>query len=462
MDSQQISDEAFWKKQEKRREHRLGQPCCTQSGMSWTMINMPGNFAVVVHGEQDCLNCFHHHTGKSSVQFYSTRLTDSQLTMGTTDEPLRQCLDLIALEERPDFILVLGTCPVEVIGSVFSDVVQEVSQRTGVPMIPLRTSGLRLSSQQEMLDWLYQTLVSLNIPKPPRDYQYDISIAQRKLKSLWKKHFKIEPIFPSLSPLDSSSEVTINLIGVPSGRHPEIEWICQSLGISVQASFPEKASTDDWLRMREAEHSFVVDPGMFPRLIAALESFDQLIHEIPFPMGLEASMQIIEKIAFVCHKEEQARQLLEPLRDILHRTTQPYYQAWKGKKFAVVTRMRNSYQLQSVSHNGLGHLPAILEMGMPVSLLIQGAPDPKIRDSYQEILAKQGFSIPFYIFSSPFELEILLNEHQFDGICVADQGRHAAHASGTPLIDPGELQSGLIGVKENAQLIEKQFRRGRV
>ena len=59
-------DEAFWRRQEKRRERGMGQPCCTQSGVSWSMIDVPGDFAVVVHGEYDCTNCFHHHIGRSA------------------------------------------------------------------------------------------------------------------------------------------------------------------------------------------------------------------------------------------------------------------------------------------------------------------------------------------------------------------------------------------------------------
>ena len=98
------------------REKQLGQPCCTQSGMSWTMIDMPGNFAVVIHGESDCLTCFLHHTGRSTHRIYSTRLTEEMLTTGRTEKALRTCLELIAAEERPELVLVLGTCPVEVIG----------------------------------------------------------------------------------------------------------------------------------------------------------------------------------------------------------------------------------------------------------------------------------------------------------------------------------------------------------
>ena len=101
-----VSDEQFWKKQQRRRDRQLGQPCCTQSGMSWSMIDMPGNFAVVIHGEYDCVNCFHHQRGQSAIQYYSTRLTEAQLTTGRTEEPLRRCLELIAERQQPEGVVV--------------------------------------------------------------------------------------------------------------------------------------------------------------------------------------------------------------------------------------------------------------------------------------------------------------------------------------------------------------------
>ena len=52
----EAADEAFWQKQEARKRGLLGQPCCTQSNMSWAMMDVPGDFAVVVHGEFDRAN----------------------------------------------------------------------------------------------------------------------------------------------------------------------------------------------------------------------------------------------------------------------------------------------------------------------------------------------------------------------------------------------------------------------
>jgi len=383
-------------------------------------------------------------------------LTDAQLTMGTTDEPLKQCLELIADEEKPDFVLVLGTCPVEVIGSVFNDVVLDVSKRTGIPMIPLKTSGLRLSSQQEMLDWLYQTLASLDIEKAV-EASNGKATAQRGLRALWRRHFGIEAEFGE-SP---DAHLKVNLLGLPPGRHPEMKWLLEGMGIHVQGCYPVNASADDWLRIRQATHTFVVDPGMFPRLLECLRSNGQEIHEIPAPIGSRHCLEAIDTIAKACGRQEQANRLTAPIREQLEAEARTLKQDWAGKRFAVVTRMRNSYQIQSVSSYGLGHLPAFLDTGMAVSLLIQGAPDQSVQDSYREILDAMGFSIPFHMFSSPFELEELLKKHRFDAICVADQGRHAARNAETPSIDPNRLQPGLCNVLSNLKLIDDCLSRGR-
>ena len=124
------SDEAFWKTQEVRQKGVLGQPCCTQSKMSWALVHMPGNFALVIHGEQDCLNCFHHHTGAGATNVFSTRLTEYQITSGNTQRPLEHLLNMIVTQREPDAIVVLGTCPVEVIGDRFETVVDRVSEET--------------------------------------------------------------------------------------------------------------------------------------------------------------------------------------------------------------------------------------------------------------------------------------------------------------------------------------------
>jgi hypothetical protein len=235
----------------------MGQPCCTQSGVSWSMIDVPGEIAVVVHAEFDCVNCSHHHVGRSAVRFYSTRLSEGALTRGLTREPLERCLEQIAAARPPDLVLVLGTCPVEVIGDAFHEVVEEACARTGVRMVALRTSGLKLTSRREMLDWLYSTLAAACPP--------------------------------------TGAPSGLALFGLPGPRRgrPEPVAVLARAGFSVQACLPRGADSSDWRGLRGAARTVLVDRSMFPRLVAGLEADGQVITEVPTLLELGLDVELL-------------------------------------------------------------------------------------------------------------------------------------------------------------------------
>ena len=102
-------DEGFWQDVEARVKSNLGQPCCTLSGISSGLITMPGDFAVVIHGEHECASCFHH-VGPS-VDRFSAGLNEADFTSGETRDKLEECLELVVEEVNPKVIFVLGACP---------------------------------------------------------------------------------------------------------------------------------------------------------------------------------------------------------------------------------------------------------------------------------------------------------------------------------------------------------------
>ena len=439
-------DEAFWKTQERRREKRLGQPCCTQSGISWSMIELKGRFAVVVHGEKDCLNCFHHHRGESSVQFYSTRLTDAQLTMGDTEEVLEQCLSLIVEEEKPELILVLGTCPVEVVGARFYETVDVVSSKTDIPIIALRTSGLKLSSQQEMLDWLYSTLASLD--SEPRELS-GLPEERRKLDLLWKRYFSIRPReFPLLE------EKEINIIGLSENRFPELKWILNYLGFQVQI-FPEKASLDDWRQIKHATHSFMLDIEMFPKLKRVLEEWKQRILPIPPPFGLSSTVIALQRICEEHSRQKELGVFLDDILPLLREERQKMRAYCTGKSMALVIRMRNSNRIQAIALQGLGLYWMFEELGYDIHILIQGATDAAVQDAYAQNIKDYGIQAKCTVFSSPFELRKTLQTENFELICIADQGIEAARGTKAKIVQPEQFQIGLWGAFENWKLLRR-------
>lgn len=445
----QEKDEAFWQKQQKRREKRLGQPCCTQSGISWSMMHIPGRFAVIVHGEKDCLNCFHHHTGVSSHQFYSTRLSDAQLTMGTTEEALRECVSLIAKEQRPELILVLGTCPVEVIGANFLETVEDLSQEIDIPIIALKTSGLKLSSQSEMLDWLYEVLAGLD--QKPRIQTINPKDTQ-KLRILWKRAWGI--VLPESYP---EAGYSINLFGLPASRTADLSWIFSFLGIHT-LSFPEQASLDNWKQLQAAKATFLTDTAIFPRFLKKMAASGAPAIEIPVPVGLESTEKMLLNIARFCERESEAKTLLQQILPRLNTELREIQKQYEGKTFALILRMRNTVQLDAIAQGGLGMIPFVRELGGRLTLYIQGAPDPEVKEAYQRILQEKGIQLPFFIFSSPYSLSEMLKQEQYSLVFGPDQGAQAAARAGRAYLDFGNLTSGFSGLRKNWTLVAEAMK----
>jgi hypothetical protein len=417
-----IDDEPFWRNQERRRERQLGQPCCTQSGISWTLIDMPGRFAVVVHGEYDCVNCFKHNAGRNSWQYFSTRLSEGQLTSGETAEPLRRCLELIVEHDAPDAIVVLGTCPVEVIGDQFQTVVDAVSEETQVPMVALHTSGLKLSTQQDMLDWCFDTLAGLGaVPATP----------------------------PSKS--------GVALLGMPSDARgsAEIKMVLEGTDLDFQGSFPRGATLQDWKHLPNAQHVLVSDHAMFPRLMGRLEQTAGRITEAPLPYGLEQSMEVYDLLGSMTSGSLSPH--LETLRKRAEEEVATFREQWGGARMALGIRMHNSNQFDMVARGGLGHVRLFTELGLDVTLLIQGSPDPSMQAVWKKLLAEHGVHLPFDVFPGPYAVGDCLAKGEYQLACVADWMHHQASDTGIPIVFSHQLRSWLGGVVHNIRHLNRKL-----
>ncbi len=423
------------------------------------MIDMPGNFAVVIHGEYDCVNCFHHHVGRSAWRYYSTRLTEQMLTTGRTEEALRTCLELIAAEERPDAVIVLGTCPVEVIGDQFGPVVKDVSERTGIPMVPLRTSGLALSSQQQMLDWLFVTLAELP-PGPLVDRHWQREVALSTMALLFEGHAGGSSSAAALDrlrqlpPPTAGGGVRINLLGLPAthGQLPEPFVLLPPAGVQVAGAFPDGASLDEWRGIRHATHTVVADRTMYPRLLERLEAgFGQQVIEVPLPIGLGPSRRVYAAIGQAAGVVEAVDEVLAPWVARAEAALASARQALTGKRVAVTIRMLANYQVDNLAYDGLGEVEALQEMGLDVEIFVQGAPEHL--GAYREELAERGLRQRIHVFGGPWILADRLREVGVDLVVASDTVRSEAQAAGIAMLRTRSLGAWLGAVPDNVEKV---------
>jgi len=432
-------DEGFWQDVEARTKGNLGQPCCTLSGISFGLITMPGDFAVVIHGEHECAACFHH-VGPSVDQFYCVGLNEDDFTSGETRDKLRDCLEVVAKETKPDVIFVLGACPVEVIGDRFETTVEEISQATGIPMVSLHTSGLKVGSQAAMLDWMFETLASL----PPVDRE----------KMAWissEKAFFMENHVQHMARLPPK-EKTLNLIGLPEWRKGTIpEWyhVFSEVGLNVIGNLPYGANLDVWRSLQHASATFVADRRLYPKMFNVLEGFGQEIVEVPLPIGVKQTNGFYEIIGRHFGLEKEIKEAVAERKAKAVAELEKFSGRVNGIHMAMGLRMLNNYRADQLAYEGLGDVEAIKEMGFDLKLLVQGPPEDRFRARFEETFNQLGCTLPFDIFPEPWGISKRLKEGGYEAAYLADHCRNEAREANVPMVVSRELQPFYDGVRAN-------------
>ncbi|MCB9680466.1 MAG: hypothetical protein H6733_03270 [Alphaproteobacteria bacterium] len=420
-------DEAFWQAQENRKRGFLGQPCCTQSKMSWALMDLPGDLAVVVHGEFDCLNCFHHHTGTAAWRFYSSRLSDLQLTTGDTQRPLEHLLRLIVAGRAPKAIVVLGTCPVEVIGDRFETVAQRVATSTGTPVLALHTSGLKMTSLTDCQDWLFESLAGL----PQRDV-------------------------PAREPAGARR---VNLLGLPDAAREPLD-VAAALGLTVNGFYPHGADLDAWQAVRHADVTVAVDQRVFPRLTRALaDGYGQRVVDVPLPIGVQATRAFHAAVAEAFGLADRVDAVLGERLTTAHAQVVQFRRDFGGARLAQAIRVLNTSAVDRLVQDGLGELSHLQELGFDVTLMIQGPPEEGPR--FVERLRARGVDLPAVPFGGPYDFGKELERGGFDVVIASDSYRNTTRRAGLPFLASRSLHPWLEGVSHNLAVLGDLVAQGR-
>lgn len=457
-------DDPFWERQEARLSGRLGQPCCTLSGMCTLLGRMGGDFAVIIHGERDCGNSFVHHTADSAHQFFCTCLTEDQVTAGRVDAPLERCLRLVLEELAPEAILVLGTCPITMIGVDPGPVVERVAASTETPIVLLRTGGLKLSTQSDMVDWLYASLAGLP-QRAPDPEAWRLQVASR-LKETVAELLSEGTLAPDevRADVERALEVPpasrcVNLIGLPAlgVRASELEPALRSAGIHVRGLYPFEADLRGWRSITHAAVNVVADRRLYPRLLKLLETQHAMpTVEVPLPIGLGQSVRFYRAIGDFFDATDVLDRALASIREAAQAQVDAFRARTASTRVAMGIRMLNNYQVDQLAYEGLGDVEALSELGFHLTLLVQGPPEQRAR--FEEMLSDLGVDLPFYVFPNPWNLAPLLAEGDYQVALLADHSWEEAQKAGVPMIRSRALAPLLAGVEPNLNLLTELLR----
>jgi nitrogenase molybdenum-cofactor synthesis protein NifE len=416
-------DEAFWKEQEGRVAGRMAQPCCSLAGMANLLARLRGDFAVVVHGENDCLNSFLQYEGGAASRFYCTRVSQAQFVSGKSAAALSECLELLIAQRSPRAVFVLGTCLTDMISDDLAAVAGAAQRRTGTPVFALRTGGLQAGSQAEALDWLFATLASL--PQSPRT---------------------------------GGSRSRVNLIGLPpleGGAAGEFAGLLDAAGLAVNGSYPGDGCLEDWEKVSHAGRSFVVDRSLYPRFLERLAASGLPAIEVPLPVGLRATLRFCASLSRVTGRARRVAAAVAADLRRAERRLQAFRKRFGGMRLALGLRMVNDYRVDNLAYAGAGEAGLFLDAGFEVTLLIQGPTDARSRQVFQERLERQGWRLPFHVFPDPCALSPLLREGRFDLACLADHARGEARRAGIPMIQNRSMGLFLRAIPANLDYLER-------
>lgn len=415
------SDEEFWRRNEGYFTERLGQPCCTLAGISSLLAHMPGEFAVVVHGEMDCLNNFSHAKGVSLPRFYCTNITQKEFSSGDTARPLRECLEAVISERRPKAIFILSMCLMEMIHDDFPAVAAEVSKRFGVPIVALRTSGLQVVSQAEYTDAFYLRLAGLFEAPPARE--------------------------PGL----------VNIVGLPRlepAEKEELGRVLKLAGLRLNASFPEEGSLEHWRLLRSAEANLIVDGPLYPKFVEGLAGLGMACEDVPLPVGLASTRSFFTALGRRGGRAPEVEPSVIQMMEAASRKVAAFREQFSGLRLAAGLRMSNFSAPGQLALDGLAEIEAFVEMGFDVTLLVQGPPERKARGRFQDHLQGLGWSRPMMVFAEPNELPAFLGSGRFDAAYLGDHARGYAHDAGIAFIESG-LRPFFSGMEANVRRVAR-------
>jgi hypothetical protein len=412
-----------------RAQARLNQVVCTLEGMATLLQATPGNFAVVIHGDRDCVNVLvpgMDHPG--AERFFCTNLTEAQAVAGRTRDPLRTCLEAVCTGLEPDVVFVLGTCLTAVIGDVVEPVVREVSESSGVSVVALSGAGMRFVSQSTILDRF--ACLMLDACEP------------------------IDTCESASAATAGADPTSINLLGF----HPGGEVLAQlaQLGVTVNAILDLGTTVADWRRLPAAALNLVLDPGLYPEALTQAEQrFGVRPLEVTYPLGARATSAFFGQVLGAVPTVADPAPVLREAEAEAMRVVAEAREKIRGKRLGYnIGSMKNLRPL-TLAREGLIDLASFEELELDVTILVQGDDRPERLTAVRETLEGFGCTAPLAVFSDTVFFGELCRSSRCELVYASDHLRDQARQAEVGHLESGALKPGYGAVEHNIQRIVK-------
>lgn len=419
------------RKGSKRRAGELAQPSCSLVGLGSLFAQTAGDFAVIVHGDPDCANpflkVFPHRLVPDledvylgTHRFYCSDLSEIDVAAGKGTQRLLECARVVLKQAKPARLFLIGTCLSEMVGEDLDIVAQEVEEAVGVPTIGLSAGGLRLKTQAQLLDRFGQLMLE-----------------------------------PSLAAGPSTGPGVTMLGYAPLRRweREEFQSLLNAMGAPLVAELPGRASEEQWAAGAKASLLVVSDSDAWPGVTDLLAGNGTKILESPPPVGAAAATRFFDSINKAVDGTGGHTDQFAELWDRAGASMAPQADRLRGRKVAYCIGSIKNYEAGQLALEGLGDIPAFVDLGMEVEVLVQERDDQQSHERVQRNLAALGIDLPYRNFNDPGVLGEALKAGDFDLAYCQDHLKGQAMQAGLPYVRFGAMRPGAAGMVTNSLIL---------
>lgn len=401
-----------------RAAARLDQVVCTLEGMAALLQDTPGDFAVVVHGDRDCLGVLVQgmdHPG--AERFFGTQLSEVEAVAGHGVARLRECLEAVCAAPAPPVVFVLGTCLSALLGEDDTEVARAVGRASGVEVVPLGGAGMGFVTQGEILD-----------------------------------RFGCLMLDAAAAGSGGAASGGLGLVGFDPG--PEVRDQLARLGVTLRAVLGRGAPLGEWLRLPAGRAHGVLDAALYPGLLARLrEAHGQQTVELPFPVGSRATDRFFAALRPFFGAGAPDSEVLGAPAEAARRAVAEGRRRSSGARLGFNLGSMKNLDPRTLARAGLGDLEVFEELGFEPVLLVQGDDRPDRQAALREALRGLGCRAPFAIFRDTVFFGELCRAEGCDLVYASDHLREQAEAAGVGLLPIGALAPGYGQVEANLSRI---------
>jgi len=480
-----------------RRPGVLSQPTCSLVGLGTLLLGTPGDFVVLFHGDPDCVNpflqVFPHRLAPDAAdvyvgsnRFFHTGLREVDVVAGSGRDRLMAAVEAIVASLHPPTIFVIGTCLSEMIGEDLVEMAADASERFGVTVVGLPAGGLRLRTQPEVLDRFGTLMLRHGAPALPSSGHAALAASTPSLPSqesagpeaLPGTESAVPEALPgteSAVPEAQPGTVFVSLLGYPGLRpweRADLEAPLAAAGIQLAAELPGRASMDDWARAGQSALgdkqpasrsalTVVADEALWPGVCGLLRDRGQTVLPLAAPVGLSATEVFVTTIAGHFGRGDLVREEIARRRERAARDLAAIAGPLAGLHAAYCIGSNKNYVAGQLAREGLGDLPALIELGMKVEILVQERRDPESLRRVADNLAAVGVGgLPFATFNDPGVLGERLKSGSFALAVCQDHLKGQADRAGVRYVRMGALRPGFSGMVTNARTLLAAFQEG--